>query len=121
MASPFESLSQPRDVSSVCLFYTYFHGDCSDEISSSLVTRLHESKTTARLYTSIILLLELLDVTVCCILFFSCNSHIWNSPPPSCFHSSFKKYICNVDRYLFFSKSCCLLSFLLTSLLILFN
>ncbi len=48
LASRLQSLSHRRAVASLCLFYKYFHGNCSDELLS-LVPRLHEFKRPTRL------------------------------------------------------------------------
>ncbi|CAE1275264.1 unnamed protein product [Acanthosepion pharaonis] len=48
LASRLQSLSHRRAIASLCLFYKYFHGNCSDELHL-LVPKLHEFKRATRL------------------------------------------------------------------------
>ncbi|CAE1265595.1 unnamed protein product [Acanthosepion pharaonis] len=48
LASRLRSLSHRRAVASLCLFYKYFHGNCSEELHW-LVPRRHEFKRPTRL------------------------------------------------------------------------
>ena len=51
LSSKLDSLSHRRNVASLSLFYKYFHGYCSSELSS-LVPRLRTFKRSTRLATS---------------------------------------------------------------------
>ncbi|CAE1293373.1 unnamed protein product [Acanthosepion pharaonis] len=108
------SLSHRRAVASLCPFYKYFHGNCSDEVFS-LVPRLHEFKRSSRLASrSHPFTVE----TVKCSRFFYTNSfmsrtsRLWNSLP--CFSDSYNPQLfkCNVSRCLDLSP---ILLFILSS------
>lgn len=81
LASRLQSLSHRRDVVSLCLFYKYFCGNCSD-VLSSLVPRLHEFKRTTKLTTRSHRFT--VEITRCSRMFYSNNffsrtSSLWNS------------------------------------------
>ncbi len=104
LASRLQSLFHRRAVTSLCLFYKYFHGNCSEELHS-LVPRRHEFQRLTRLASRSHLFT--VETPKCSRLFYSNSfmsrtSRLWNSLPYSCFPESYNLQLfkCNVNRHL---------------------
>ena len=90
LSSKLDSLSHRRKVASLSLFYKYFHGRCSDELSS-LVPPVRQFQRVTRLSSNSH------PFTVCVPVcksfynnsFFPRTSVLWNSLPPACFPSEY--------------------------------
>ena len=107
LADELQPLSQRRDVASLSLFYRYYFGRCSSEISECVPKPQVFSRSTRRATPSTCYRVE---VERCRTQsrsnsFFPRTSHLWNKLPMSCFPEqynigSFKR---RVNRFL---KSC---------------
>ena len=104
LSSKLDSLSHRRNVASLSLFYKYFHGHCSSELSS-LVPRLRTFQRSTRLATSshkLTVQLPTCHKSLYSNSFFPRTSALWNSLPNLCFPPSYdlQSFKCNVHRYL---------------------
>ena len=107
LSAKLQSLAHRRDVASLCLFYKYFHGLCSDELFT-MVPSLYRFKRNTRLAArshQFTVKLARCNRGFYANSFFSRTSRLWNSLPAFCFPDGYnlQRFKCNVNRYMFSS------------------
>ena len=104
LASKLDSLSHRRSVASLCLFYKYFHGHCSDELSSLVPPLKTFSRATRFASKCHSLTVNIPKSTKKSVQqgFFPRTSVLWNSLPQSVFPANYdlQLFKCNVHRHL---------------------
>lgn len=104
LSSKLDSLSHRRAVSSLCLFYKYFHGHCSSELSD-LVPPIKAFSRTTRYSSNCHPFTVIRNESRKSFFqnsFFPRTSSLWNSLPLSVFPPNYnlQNFKCNVHRYL---------------------
>ena len=104
LSSKLQPLSHRRNVASLCLFYKYFNGECSDELQALVPPRRKYPRQTRQAAKSHPFTVE---IPRCKRAFYSNSffprtARLWNSLPGPCFPNctDMQKFKCNVNRHL---------------------
>ncbi|KAL7630966.1 UNVERIFIED_CONTAM: hypothetical protein RMT77_018746 [Armadillidium vulgare] len=91
LSNSLDSLSLRRDVDALSLFYRYFSGKCSRELSTRVPPPLRRPRSTRGAMSAHQFCVDIGNSRLvrCGASFFPATSVLWNSLPSSVFHSAF--------------------------------
>ena len=104
LPSRLQPLPHRRNVASLCLFYKYFNGECSEELQALVPPRRRHPRQTRQAVRSHPYTVEIprSKKTFYSNSFFARTVRLWNSLPVSCFPhpTDMQKFKCNVNNHL---------------------
>ena len=110
LASQLQTLSHRRNVASLCLFYRYYNGMCSSELTNLVPSKKKFSRCTRLSSNSHPFTVKVLFChrDFYAKSFFPRTSTMWNSLPPSCFPKdiNLSRFKSRVNQYLLSTESC---------------